>query len=262
MKLTVKRRDRAVPGADGAESAGTRSAVLEAVDVSAGYSAIPVIRELNLRVEPGEVVALLGPNGAGKTTTLLTLAGEVTPLSGKVRFRGAETSVSLHRRCSNGLSFVTEERSIFPSLSTEDNLRLGSGGVKGAVALMPELQKLLKRKAGLLSGGEQQMLTLARALARDPVVLLADELSLGLAPLVVRRLLAALRASADRGLGVLLVEQRIGEALAVADRAYVLQRGKVIMTGTAGEIRERYAEVEASYLSQSNSESRYHAQPR
>ena len=152
-----------------------------------------VVRGLDLRVEPGEVVALIGPNGAGKTTTLLTLSGELPPIAGEVRFNGEVTKAPLFKRARRGLGFVTEERSVFMRLSTADNLRLARVPRRDATALFPELEPLMGRRTGLLSGGEQQMLALARALARKPTMLLADELSLGLAPLVVQRLLRAVR---------------------------------------------------------------------
>jgi branched-chain amino acid transport system ATP-binding protein len=152
-----------------------------------------VVRDLDLRVEAGEVVALIGPNGAGKTTTLLTLAGELAPLSGEVVFRGAATKAALFRRARRGMGFVTEERSVFMALTAEENLRIAGVSAADAVAVFPELAPLMQRTAGLLSGGEQQMLTLARSVARDPKLLLIDELSLGLAPLIVRRLLDTVR---------------------------------------------------------------------
>jgi branched-chain amino acid transport system ATP-binding protein len=208
-----------------------------------------VVSDLDLRVDAGEVVALIGPNGAGKTTTLLTLAGELPPISGEVMFRGAPTKAPLFRRARRGLGFVTEERSVFMRLSTADNLRLARVARADATELFPELGPLMRRTAGLLSGGEQQMLTLARALARKPELLLADELSLGLAPLVVQRLLEAVRRVAtERSMGVLLVEQHVRQALEIADRVYVMQRGRIAISGTVDEVRSRLDEVEATYL--------------
>jgi branched-chain amino acid transport system ATP-binding protein len=208
-----------------------------------------VVRDLDLRVEPGEVVALIGPNGAGKTTTLLTLSGELPPIAGEVCINGAVTKAPLFKRARRGLGFVTEERSVFMRLSTADNLRLARVPRRDAAALFPELEPLMGRTAGLLSGGEQQMLALARALARKPTMLLADELSLGLAPLVVHRLLRAVRDAADqRGLGVLLVEQHVRQALQIADRVYVMQRGEIAIQGTAAEMHGRLDELEATYL--------------
>jgi branched-chain amino acid transport system ATP-binding protein len=208
-----------------------------------------VVHDVDLRVGAGEVVALIGPNGAGKTTTLLTLAGELPPISGEVRFRGAATKAPLFRRARRGLGFVTEERSVFMRLSTADNLRLARVARAEAVELFPELGPLMRRNAGLLSGGEQQMLTLARTLARKPAVLLADELSLGLAPLVVRRLLETVRRVArERDMGVLLVEQHVRQALEIADRVYLMQRGHIAISGPVAEVRGRLDEIEATYL--------------
>ncbi len=206
------------------------------------------MRDLDLTVAPGEIVALLGPNGAGKTTTLLTLAGELAPLDGDVRVLGQPAGMSLQRLVRRGLGFVPEERAVISSLSTSANLKLSRGSVKVALELFPELQPLLRRRAGLLSGGEQQMLTLARALASEPRLLLVDELSLGLAPLVVRRLLLAVRAAADRGVGVLLVEQHAADALDIADRIVVLRHGEVVLTGTSDELRDQLGDLESAYL--------------
>lgn len=222
--------------------------LLEAVGLFAGHGGVPVVHDLTLAVHPSEVVVLLGANGAGKSTTLRTLAGAIPPVSGEIRWQGKATRAPLYRRARRGLGLVTEERSVFMGLSAEANLRLGRGTVAGALELFPELSPLLKRRAGLLSGGEQQILTLARALAGEPAALLADELSLGLAPLVVRRLLAAVRAAADRGVGVLLVEQHAAQALAIADRGYVFRRGRVVMSGTAAELTQSFDEIRNSYL--------------
>jgi ABC-type branched-subunit amino acid transport system ATPase component/branched-subunit amino acid ABC-type transport system permease component len=237
------------PALTGSDPAAEASEILACRDLSAGYGATAVLKGMELSVRAGEVVVLLGPNGAGKTTTLLALSGAI-PSAGTIVWKGSPTSLPLFRRAREGMGFVTEERSVFASMTTADNLRLGRGGVAKALELMPELEPLLKRRAGLLSGGEQQILTLARALATEPQLLLADELSVGLAPLVVRRLLAAIRDAADNGLGVLLVEQHVHEALEIADRAYVIRRGQVVMGGTASEMRGRLSDIEASYLSE------------
>ncbi len=205
--------------------------LIEARSLAAGYDGVPAVHDLDLYVDAGEIVALLGPNGAGKTTTMLTLAGEIPPLAGEVRFEGTPTTAPLHRRAKRGLAIVTEERSVFMDLSTAANLRLGRGETARALELFPELDELLGRRAGLLSGGEQQILTLARALAGEPKLLLADELSLGLAPLIVERILRAVREAADRNVGVLLVEQHAVQALRLADRAYVLRRGRIELEG-------------------------------
>jgi branched-chain amino acid transport system ATP-binding protein len=225
------------------------TAALEARGLTAGYAGIPAIREVDLAVAPGEVVALLGANGAGKTTTILTLCGEIDPLAGEVRWRGKSSGGSLTSRARDGLALITEEKSVFMNLSVAENLRLGRGDADLALELFPELREHMRRRVGLLSGGQQQTLTVPRALAARPRALLADELSLGLAPQVVRRLLTAIRDAADQqGLGVLLVEQHVRNALEFADRLYVLRRGRVVLTGTAEELSRRTDEIEASYL--------------
>jgi branched-chain amino acid transport system ATP-binding protein len=222
---------------------------IAAAGLSAGYGSVPVIHDIDLEVRAGEVVALLGANGAGKTTTLLTLSGELPTLSGAVLVDGLPTRAPLHRRARDGLALVTEERSVFTELTTEDNLRAGRCDPQKALALFPELTKRLRIRGGLLSGGEQQMLTLGRALAREPRVLLADELSLGLAPLVVERLLTAVRESArQQGTAVLLVEQHVRKVLHYADRVLLMQRGRLMLSLDAAEARARIEEIEDSYL--------------
>jgi len=222
--------------------------VLEARNLSAGYGAVEVIHGLNLAVHRGEMVALLGINGAGKTTTVRALSGQLRPTVGEVHFLGKSTTAPLHRRAKAGMRVITEERSAFMELTTAENLRLGGQPRERCLELFPELEPLMGRKAGLLSGGEQQMLTLARAIAASPKVLLADELSLGLAPLICERLLIALRSAADAGSGVLLVEQRVRDALEFADRAYVISNGTVVLSGSAAEIGSRIEEIESAYL--------------
>ena len=229
-------------------SPSDRGPRIEARGLCVGYGDVPVIHDLNLLARPGEVVALLGRNGAGKTTTLLALSGELAPMGGDLLVDGKRSTAPLHRRARSGLAYVTEERSVFKGMSTVENFRVGRVGPEKAFALFPELEGRARVKGGFLSGGEQQMLTLGRALAREPRVLLADELSLGLAPLIVRRLLDAVRAAADHGCAVVLVEQHIRQALRVADRAYVLHQGRVELEGTADDLLTRISDIEANYL--------------
>ena len=221
--------------------------MLEIHGLTAGYGDVPVVRGIDLRVDDGEVVALLGPNGAGKTTTLLALGG-VLPSTGEVRYDDRPLTGPLHRRARRGLGLITEERAVFRQLSTRTNLALGAGGVDGALEVFPELDRLLDRKAGLLSGGEQQMVVLARALAARPRLLLVDELSLGLAPMMVARLLTVLGAAAADGMSVLLVEQHARQALEIAARAYVLLRGAIELEGTGADLLARLPEIERTYL--------------
>jgi branched-chain amino acid transport system ATP-binding protein len=226
--------------------AATMTHVLEARGVAAGYKGHPIVEGLDLTVAPGEVVTLVGPNGAGKSTTLLTLSGVLPLIDGEVRFLGEPTTAPVHRRAKQGLAFVPETRGIFMQLSTRDNLAVGRADQKAALELFPELKPLLGRRAGALSGGEQQMVSLARALAREPKLLMVDELSMGLAPLVVQRLLEAVRNRAkERDVGVLLVEQHVQQALQFSDRVYVLRRGTIVMQGTVDEVA---AKLHTAYL--------------
>ncbi len=223
--------------------------VISVRGMSTGYAGQPVVHDLSFDVMPGEVLCLLGPNGAGKTTTMLALAGELPVLDGEVEFAGVKTNAPLYKRARNGMSYVTEERSVFKAMTLRDNLRIGGVSVDEAVALFPELGRRLTVRGGLLSGGEQQMLTLARALGRKPRLLLADELSLGLAPLVVDRLLQAVRRAADEsGTAVIMVEQHAHKALSYTDHAIVMRRGRVGLDLTGEQARHRIGEVEQAYL--------------
>jgi branched-chain amino acid transport system ATP-binding protein len=223
--------------------------VISVKGMCTGYAGQPVVHDLSFDVNPGEVLCLLGPNGAGKTTTMLALSGELPLINGEVSFADVKAKAPLYKRARAGMAYVTEERSVFKGMSLRDNLRVGGVDAEEAVALFPELGKRMTVRGGLLSGGEQQMLTLARALGRKPRLLLADELSLGLAPLVVDRLLQAVRKAADeQQTAVVMVEQHAHKALRYTDHALVMRRGRISLDMTGEQARSRIGDVEQAYL--------------
>jgi branched-chain amino acid transport system ATP-binding protein len=231
--------------------------LLEVSGLDAGHGSLAVVRGLDLHVGAGEVVAMLGPNGAGKTTTLATIAGLLAPLGGAVAFAGRSIAgVRAHLVARRGISLVPEGRALFFGLTVREHLKLagGRGGLSMSdlFELFPELEKCANRKAGVLSGGEQQMLAVGRGLISRPRLLLVDEMSLGLAPVVVERMMPVLRRIASElGTGVLFVEQHVASALEVADRAYVLNHGRIVLEGAAAELRERRELLRSSYLGES-----------
>jgi ABC-type branched-subunit amino acid transport system ATPase component/ABC-type branched-subunit amino acid transport system permease subunit len=245
------------PAAERAAGQHGRGDELLAVQrLTTGYGAAPVLDNVSLNVKTGELIAVLGANGAGKSTLMRAMAGLHRPVKGSVFFGGHEIRhLAAHRVARAGLTLVPEGRQVFPELSVEDNLRLGAhriGGLKpeymrALFALFPKLETLRARPAGLLSGGEQQMLAVARGLAAEPRVLLLDEPSLGLAPAIVQELFGALARLRLDGVTILLVDQMAQLALALSDRAYVIAGGRVVFDGTAAALREQPV-LEKAYL--------------
>lgn len=229
--------------------------LLSASGLTAGYNGIPAIRDLDLHVGPGEVVSILGPNGAGKSTTLSALVGLLPLMSGTVTALGEPVgSKRPHLLARRGVFLVPDDRGLFHGLSVRDHLRLARRKPspereKLILRSFPALADLDARKAGLLSGGEQQMLAIGGALLGEPKVLLVDEMSLGLAPKIVQEMLPAIRDLAQaEGVGVVLVEQHVELALNVSDRALVLNHGRVVLAGTAQELLRDRETLEAAYF--------------
>jgi branched-chain amino acid transport system ATP-binding protein len=235
------------------------SALIEIAGLELAYGDAPVCRELCLEVRPGEIVALIGANGAGKTTTLRAVAGALLPRAGAIRFQGKDvTRLPAHERSRLGIALVPEGRRVFPFLTVRENLELGGFNFRRdkarlralmdrAFALFPRLAERVAQPAGTLSGGEQQMLALGRALMSQPKLLCLDEPSLGLAPLVVREIFRIIAEINRRGTSVLLVEQNARYALGTATRGYVLQTGTIVASGAAAVLR-RDERVQEAYL--------------
>jgi branched-chain amino acid transport system permease protein len=229
--------------------------LLEVKKLAAGYGHLEVIRDVNLMVRPGEVVACIGANGAGKTTTLRAISGMIHARSGKVTFNGRDiTGQPAEHISRQGLVHIPEGRGLFPNLTVEDTLRLVSNTIGRepdlaiAFRLFPKLRERRHQAVGTLSGGEQQMVAMARAVLARPRLVMVDEMSQGLAPTVVRQLFDIIRVLRDEGIAVLLVEQFVESALDVADRAYVFEHGTIAHSGTAAELRADRKLISGSYL--------------
>ena len=229
--------------------------LLQVNSLTTGHNGVAVVHDVNLMVESGEVVALLGANGAGKTTLLHTIAGLLPTINGTVFFNDQPvTGLSTHQIVRQGLSLLPENRGIFYQLTVAENLRLykrqgGAVKVEEVFDYLPALKPLVERKAGLLSGGEQQMLSLGCRFIADPKLMLIDEMSLGLAPIIFQRMLPVLtQFAADRGVGVLLVEQHVHLALKSSSRAYVLNRGELTFSGTANALQNQRQFLESNYM--------------
>lgn len=232
---------------------------LTVTDLTAAYERLRVLHGISLDVRPGEIVAVVGSNGAGKTTLLRCVSGLLTPTGGRVQLGEHDiTRLGAEKISGLGLAHVPENRLVFPSLTVEDNLQLGGWNRKKdgryrerrdmALGLFPRLAERINLQAGAMSGGEQQMLAVARALMADPSVIVLDEPSLGLAPKVVGEIISALATLRDeRSLAILLIEQNLRAAFSVADRAVVMERGTVLTEGTPDELRDD-PRVQAAYL--------------
>lgn len=232
--------------------------MLEVVGLQANYGAAPALWDVSLRVGRGELVCVVGPNGAGKSTLINVIAGLHRARAGRLALDGQDiTQLPPHRFCAAGIAIVPEGRRLFTGMTVRDNLELGSylpaarahraASMEHVLALFPVLREKLHSPAGALSGGQQQMVAIARALMSRPQLLLLDEPSLGLAPLVVLDMFKAIRQINDQGTSVLLVEQNVAMAMSIASRAYVLEEGRVVSEGAAQDLLQR-PEIQKAYL--------------
>ncbi len=221
--------------------------MLEVQNISAAYGMVQILSDVSFKVNEKEIVSIIGPNGAGKTTLVKTIMGFLKPKTGSIRFKGDSISdLSTYDIVKKGITMIPEGREIFPRMTVEENLMLGAYSVQDkaqlkegkqrAYDLFPVLKKKEKAQAQTLSGGEQQMLVICRSLMSNPKFLILDEPSLGLAPIIVEKVLDTVRTINDEGVTILLVEQNIHDSLNVADRGYVLEEGKIILEGKSREL--------------------------
>jgi branched-chain amino acid transport system ATP-binding protein len=221
--------------------------VLEIENLSAAYGMVQILRDVTFKVDEKEIVSIIGPNGAGKTTLVKTIMGFLQPKTGSIKFKGEDISkLPPYERVKRGLTMIPEGREIFPRMTVEENLLLGAYTIKDkkivkknkekVYEIFPVLKKKEKSLAQTLSGGEQQMLVICRSLMSNPQLLILDEPSLGLAPIIVEKVLDTVRTINDEGVTVLLVEQNIHDSLNVANRGYVLEQGKIILEGKSREL--------------------------
>ena len=234
------------------------SDTLEIRDLAVPRGGRPVLHGVSIDIPAGEITTLLGPNGAGKSTLVLTIGGALPSTAGSISLGGVELRGAKPEKVrGNGIAVVPEGRRLLPNLTVEDNLKVATynlsaadakAGIASALELFPELEKRWDLTARSLSGGEQQMVVLAQALASKPKVVVVDELSLGLAPVVVKRLMPVMEQVAAQGVGVLLIEQFAHVALALANKAYVIEGGRIQYSGTAQELRDNPDIVKAAYL--------------
>jgi branched-chain amino acid transport system ATP-binding protein len=237
-------------------SGANDSALLEVDDIEVRYGAIRALKGISFHANAGEIVALLGANGAGKTTTQKTVSGMLRPTVGQIRFEGRRIDgIPAHELVSLGICHVPEGRHVFPRMTVEENLEIGAfrfrtidrKEIERVLDLFPRLRERFHQQAGTLSGGEQQMLAIGRAMMGKPRLLLLDEPSMGLAPLIVKQIFEIIREINAGGVTVLLVEQNAAQALALADRGYVLQTGELVLDGTGAELLAD-PRIRAAYL--------------
>jgi len=247
-----------VPGEPPQAPAAGRGSVLELRDLTVSRGGRAVVRKISIEIPAGEVTALLGPNGAGKSSLVLAVGGVLRPNSGSVLLDGLELAGRRPERIrAAGIAIVPEGRRLLPDLSVDDNIRVATyalprerakAGRARVLELFPEVSRRLSTAARTLSGGEQQMLVLAQALVCEPRYLLIDELSLGLAPVIVNRLIPTIRAVAESGVGVLLIEQFATVALGLANRAHIMEAGRLRFSGLARELRDSPELLRSAYL--------------